>query len=313
MKRKKIINRLIHKAIPLWIVLWLVFNSTMVVAIAEYYIMKKNFNEYVVKLSKTTQSPEELVQILKQAVLPQSGYTLTVTWGDVGQQLLQSGVIDQGKYKELFSGDTVSLNHMRYLENKSSDQMVINEENSRFMVNTLWALGLVNKSKILDEGSMQIYGKGDVMNFASTGGWNLGTKATNQVYSSTKIIELTPEQEIQVQKIARNVYRPCCGNHSEFPDCNHGMAALGYIQLAVKQGVTEDRIYKDILALNSFWFPQNYIELAAYFNKEGKEWKDIDAKLALSADYSSAQGAQKIKQSIQNIPGLNNSGGSCGT
>lgn len=310
--KKRIINLLIRKVIPLWIVLLLILNSSMAVGIVEYYLMKKNFNTYILQLSKTTKSPEELVRVLKQEVLPQNGYTLAVTWGDIGQQLLQSGVIDQVKYKELFSSDPVAINNMWHLQNKSSDHMVINENNSRFMVNTLWGLGLVNKSKILDEGSMQTYGKGDVMNFASTGGWNLGTKPTSQLYSSAKIINLTPEQEQIVQKIAMNVYRPCCGNHTEFPDCNHGMAALGYIQLAVKQGISEKRIYKDLLALNSFWFPQNYIELAAYFNKDGTQWKDVDAKLALSADYSSSSGAAKIRQSIQNIPGINNGGGGCG-
>lgn len=312
MMKEKIILFLTRKAIPLWIVLLLILNSTMAVGIVEYYLMKKKFNAYVLQLTKTTKTPEELVQILKQEVLPQNGYTLAVTWEDVGQQLISSGVIDEVKYKELFSSDPVGLNHMWHLQNRSSDRMIINEGNARFMVNTLWGLGLVNKSKILDEGSMKTYGQGSVMNFASTGGWNLGVKPTSQLYSSAKIINLTQEQEQVVQKIARDVYRPCCGNHTEFPDCNHGMAALGYIQLAVKQGILEKRIYKDLLALNSFWFPQNYIELAAYFDKDGKKWKDVDAKLALSAEYSSASGASKIRQSIQNIQGVNNGGGGCG-
>ena len=179
------------------------------------------------------------------------------------------------------------------------------------MVNTLWALGLVNKSKILDEGSMQKYGEGDVMSFASTGGWNLGTRPTEELYSSSKIIELSEKQEELVRKIAVSVYRPCCGNHTEFPDCNHGMAALGYIQLAVKQGVSEKRIYQDLLALNSFWFPQNYVELAAYFQKQNIDWKNVDPKLALSSEYSSADGMQKVRESVQSIPGIGPQGGGC--
>lgn len=180
------------------------------------------------------------------------------------------------------------------------------------MVNTLWALGLVNKNKILTEGSMKTYGEGDVMRFASTGGWNLGTKQTSELYASTEIIKLTSEQEEIVKKIAQNVYRPCCGNSTEFPDCNHGMAALGYIEAAVAQGVSEKQIYKDLLKLNAFWFPQQYVELAAYLNSQKTDWDKVDAKVALSSQYSSAQGAQQTQQNVQNIPGLNIQQGGCG-
>lgn len=293
-------------------VLLLLLNSSILFGFIEYYVMKRNFNEAILALSKTTKDPQELVRLLKQEVLPQKGYTLAVRWGDVGKQLVESGVIDEAKYKELFANEAVAQEHMWHLANSSNDQMVINEENSHFMVNTLWALGLVNKSKILDMGSMRTVGDGDFMNYASTGGWDLGTKPTRELYSLAEIIKLTPQQEALVEKIARTIYRPCCGNHTEFPDCNHGMAALGYIQAAVKQGVSQERIYKDLLALNSFWFPKNYVELAAYFNKEGKQWGNIDASLALSSKYSSAQGSQQVRASIQDIPGLNNSGGGCG-
>jgi len=273
--------------------------------------MKKNFNKSVLELSKTTGSSEELVQLLKQEVIPQKGYVLAVKWNDVGKLLLSTGAIDKKAFEELFIDEPVGAKHMWHLENNSKDQMMISEGGSRFMVNTLWALGLVNKSKILDEGSMQKYGEGDVMSFASTGGWNLGTRPTEELYSSSKIIELSEKQEELVRKIAVSVYRPCCGNHTEFPDCNHGMAALGYIQLAVKQGVSEKRIYQDLLALNSFWFPQNYVELAAYFQKQNIDWKNVDPKLALSSEYSSADGMQKVRESVQSIPGIGPQGGGC--
>lgn len=305
------IPKILLKAIPLWMVFILILNSSMIVGFLEYYVMKRNFNKAIVELSEKTKSPEQLVQILKTQVLPQTGYTLSVRWNDIGTQLLKSGVIDQKKYEELFVNEPNIKKHMWYLSNASKDHMVINETNSRFMVNTLWAFGLVNKSKILDEGSMKTVGEGNHMNYASTGGWNLGSKPTEELYSSTSIVKLTPEQEELVKKIAQNVYRPCCGNHTEFPDCNHGMAALGYIQIAIQQGISEKQIYKDLLALNSFWFPQNYVELAAYLQKEGTDWKKVDAQQALSREYSSAQGAQKIRQSIQGLPGFNSQGGGC--
>lgn len=304
--------RFFKKAIPLWLAVILVFNSAAVLGFVEYYIIKKNFNKQIIELSRKTKSPEDLAKILQQEVLPQKGYKLAVKWNDIGKLILESGAIDKTKYEELFANEPKAIESMKHLNKSSDENMEINEANSRFMVNTLWALGLVNKSKILEEGSMKKYGDGNFMNFASTGGWNLGTVETSQLYSSKDIIKLTPEQEEIVKKIAENVYRPCCGNHTEFPDCNHGMAALGYIELAVRQGVSEKRIYQDVLALNSFWFPQNYIELAAYFQKQNTEWKKVDAKLALSSQYSSAQGAQQVKQSVQSVPGLNVQGGGCG-
>lgn len=309
---KKRYKKILSRVIPLWLILILLVNSIMATGFVEYYILKKNFNAQISALAKTTKSPEELVQILKQKVLPQKGYKLSVKWNDVGKQLLESGVIDKKKYDELFVNDPAAKKEMAHLMNDSNDLMVINEGNSRFMVNTLWALGLVNKSKILEEGSMKTVGNGNHMNYASTGGWNLGSKPTSELYSSAEIIKLTAEQQELVKKIAQNVYRPCCGNSTEFPDCNHGMAALGYIELAIAQGVKEEEIYKDLLKLNSFWFPQQYVELAVYFDKEKTDWKKVDPKLALSSQYSSAQGSRQVQQSIQNIPGLNVQQGGCG-
>lgn len=310
--RKIKFRKILKKAIPLWMVAVLIFNSSMAVGFIEFYIMKKNFNNAVLKLSKTTKDPNELVQILKQEALPQKGFTLGVTWGDIGVKLLESGIIDRAKFEEVFKEEPQSKEQMKYLEKGSLDKMTINEKNSHFMVNALWALGLVNKSSVLDSGPMKTYGKGDPMGYASTGGWNLGAKPTAELYSSQALIQLTPEQEALVKKIAENIYRPCCGNSVAFPDCNHGMAALGYIELAVKQGLSEDKIYKDVLALNSFWFPQNYFEMAMMMKKQGTEWTKVDPKLALSSQYSSSQGAARVRQAVQDVPGINVQGGGCG-
>lgn len=315
MKRKNSKTQLkgiLYKAVPLWLVIVIVFNSVFSISFLEYLIMKKNFNEAIASLAKTTKNPDDLVQVLKQKVLPQNGYVLAVVWGDIGKQLLESGAIDKVKYDQQFAAEAGSKEMMQYLERFSVNHMTVNEKNSHFMVNTLWALGLVNKSKTLEEGPMRTTPNIETGNMASTGGWTLGAKQPMELYSSKSLISLTSEQEELVKKIASNIYRPCCGNSTYFPDCNHGMAALGYIELAVKQGVPEARIYKDILVLNSFWFPQQYVNLAAYFNKQGTVWDKVDPKLALGVDYSSGQGAQKIQQEIQDVPGLNVKGGGCG-
>ncbi|MDO8599793.1 MAG: hypothetical protein Q7R44_00065 [bacterium] len=305
------LKKILKKSVPLWAVILIVLNSVLYTGVIQYYLSQKQLQLNFLKLSESTKDPEELVNILKQEVLPGDGYRTKVSWENIGKQLVEIGVIDQEKYKKVFTDNTNGGDYLKYLEEDSQDFMTINEKNAHFMVNTLWALGLVNKSDVLTKGQMQEDPK-QTANFASTGGWTLGKKDAMSYYSAREIIPLTQEQQDLVTKIAENVFRPCCGNNTAFPDCNHGMAALGYIELAVFKGLSEDQIYKDLLAFNSFWFPQTYVEMAVYFNKEGIDWKNVDAKLALSRDYSSSSGVQRIEQSIQDIPSFQNKGGSCG-
>lgn len=297
----KNLKKILVKAVPLWMVILIAINSSMFMGIGQYYLLKKELQKNLAALAKTTTSPEELVQVLKQEVLPQKGYVTALKWKDLLKKLVEVGAIDKQKYAQ----------EANYLDADPESYMQINEANAHFMVNTLWALGLVNKSKVLDEGPMKI-GNTETANFASTAGWTLGAKPAMELYSSEVIIPLNDFQQDLVKKIAENVFRPCCGNSTAFPDCNHGMAALGYIEWAVYNGLPEQQIYKDLLAFNSFWFPQNYVEMAVFFDKLGTKWKNIDAKTALGSNYSSAQGAQKIKQAVQSVPGLQIQGGGCG-
>lgn len=310
MQKSKIKNVLL-KAVPLWMVIVIVLNSSMLMGIVQYYLLRQELQRNVKQLAATTKSPEELVQILKQQVLPQDGYKTSLKWKDLGQKLVEAGAIEKEKFEESVTSDADGKDHMKYLDGASEDNISISEKNSHFIVNFFWALGLANKSKVLDEGQMKT-GTTPTANFASTGGWTIGAKPVMEIYSSESIIPLSDEQQELVKKIAENVFRPCCGNPTSFPDCNHGMAALGYIQWAIYNGLSEDQIYKDLLAFNSFWFPQNYVEMAVYFDKQGIKWNKVDAKLALGKDHSSAQGAARIRQSVQNVPGIQSQGGGCG-
>lgn len=308
---KSKLKKILSQTVPLWMVILITLNSTMVMGIAQYYLLQKEMKANLQSLAKTTENPEQLVQILKQQVLPQNGYTTSLKWKDLGKKLVEIGAIDKAKFEASVANDVDGKSSMKYMEESSEDRISISERNAHFVVNFFWALGLANKSKVLDEGSMKT-GQTPAANFASTGGWTLGSKPVMEIYSSAEVIPLTAEQQDLVTKIAENVFRPCCGNPTSFPDCNHGMAALGYIEWAVYNGLSENQIYKDLLAFNSFWFPQNYVEMAVYFEKAGTEWKNVDPKTALGKDYSSAQGAARIKQSIQGVPGLQIQGGGCG-
>ena len=293
-KRKKISSAL---------VVFLILDALVLGAVGSYYLAQRSFAKKMAQIE--SQNPENLVKDATAKVLPAVGYTTSLSWGEIGPKLIASGVIDWEQYKDYFDG-------LDIFSGPTNEKIAINEQNSRALVNTLWALGLVNKSKVLDEGPMKTSGT-DPGNFASTGGWTLGKKEAMALYSSESLIPLTEKQQDLVQMIAANVYRPCCGNSVAFPDCNHGMAALGYIELAVYSGLSEEQIYKDLLAFNSFWFPQTYVEMAVYFQKQQNlDWDKVDAKTALSYDYSSAAGAAKISKQVQNVPGLQSQGGSCG-
>ena len=309
-KRLKRFKFSLKKSIPLWMVLAIVLNASLITGLSEHFLMRLEIKKAIAQLSATTQKPEVSTQKIKQEVIPQEGYKTSMKWGSLAKRLVEVGAIDKQKYQGIFTPSDGGL-EMKYLDEDSQEPISINEKNSRFLLNTFWALGLTNKSKVLDEGPMKT-GKTPLNNFASTAGWTLGAKKATELYSSTEIIPLTQEQQDLVKKIAENVFRPCCGNSTAFPDCNHGMAALGYIELAVAGGLSENQIYKDLLAFNSFWFPQTYIDLALYFDKQNIAWKNVDAKLALSSNYSSAQGYQRIKQTIQPVPGVQSPGGGCG-
>lgn len=304
-------KKILKKSIPLGVALILTFNVILAAGLVGYYFLKKDFDQKTQELLRQN-DPEAMVEQLTQQVIPADGYTTSLKWGDIGPKLVELGAIDKEQYQEIFNSNTNGKQELDILEATSDKSITINENNGRFVVNTLWALGLTNKSKVLDEGPMAT-GETPTGNFASTGGWTLGTKDAMELYSSQEIIPLTPEQQDLVEKIAANVYRPCCGNDTAFPDCNHGMAALGYIELAVANGLTEEQIYQDLLAFNSFWFPTTYVEMAVYFQQEEDlSWDQVDPQLALSNEYSSALGAQKISQAVQNVPGLKSQGGSCG-
>ncbi|MBI2319782.1 MAG: hypothetical protein HYU75_22980 [Betaproteobacteria bacterium] len=133
------------------------------------------------------------------------------------------------------------------------------------------------------------------LNYASTGGWNLGKEANGGAYFNRfSIVPLTAHQEALVVKVARHSFRPCCGNSTFFQDCNHGSALLGLLALGAAQGLSETELYREALAFNAFWFPNNYVHTALYFKAVRKiQWHDVDARRVMGADFSSASGWKK--------------------
>jgi len=129
-------------------------------------------------------------------------------------------------------------------------------------------------------------------------------------YSKYNFVSLTPEQQALVEKVSKGIYRPCCGNSTYFPDCNHGMAMLGFLELMASQGKTEEEMYQAALVVNSFWFPSTYQTIAKLMESRGIQWKDVNSKEVLGANFSSASGYRRVLSQIQ--PVQSGGGNSCG-
>ena len=264
-----------------------------------------------------TASPAAGPPILNQAdgAVPSSeisGETeLPVVWGDMGSEMIKSGVIDANKFEAIYQGrGGLNAQEKELLYGMSNGRLKINSENSGIILNLLWALGLGNKNNILENGEMTDPQYGGAGNFASTGGWTIASGNPMDHYSRHLFVVLTADQQALVDRVSRNIYRPCCGNSTHFPDCNHGMAMLGLLELMASQGVSENDMYKYALKVNEFWFPDNYATIDAYLKTQGRSLETADPKEILGAEYSSITGYQNILKLVTSP--VNRNEGSCG-
>lgn len=281
--------------------------SALILASAWVYTTGLKANEIGQKQigSQATQ-----VSALEEAVLPSDGVILPVSWGDLGAKLVSVGAIDADKFKAIYDqrgAFTDEYNNL--LLGQNNGNLKITQENSGYLLNLFWALGLASKNEILENGEMTDRAYGGAGNFASTGGWTLAKGDPIDHYSKHKFFNLTPEQQAMVDKVSRGIYRPCCGNSTHFPDCNHGMAMLGLLELMASQGVSEKDMYKAALAVNSYWFPDTYLTIATYVQGKGVAWEQVSPKEMLSADYSSGAGFQNIQSQVSAPAG--GGGGGC--
>ncbi len=261
-----------------------------------------------IKFSYSKLAPTKTSQVtdLSQTaeVLPDS-VNLGISWGDVILKMIKEGAIDKDKFLKRHPEAE------QLLQSPNNNSIIVTQENSALILNLLWPLGISNKTQVLSESPMGTKYKGQEGNFASTGGWTLGAQDGGKLFNSKSLVNLTSEQENLVKKIAANIYRPCCGNSTHFPDCNHGMAMLGLLELMASQGVSEQDMWKTALAVNSYWFPNNYLTIATYMKNKGVDWKDVNSQEMLGIDYSSSQGYARIASQVAQ-PQQQSSGGGNG-
>ncbi|MGE3738365.1 MAG: hypothetical protein AB7I59_02540 [Geminicoccaceae bacterium] len=239
------------------------------------------------------------------SVLPEKGHMSRVELRDAVLKLIQHGAIDPEKFEAMYRGRGGLPAELRYLMRWPSHLPIrLTRENAALYVNILWPLGLANHLNANDASPLNGPSLGT---FASTGGWSLGKAASGgEYFNKLPIVEITPEQEALAAKVAKSTYRPCCDNSTFFQDCNHGSALLGMLELGAAQGLSEDELFREALAFNSFWFPDNYLRTALYFKVvEKKDWAEVDPRIVMGARYSSLSMWQaQVQTALARIPNL---------
>ena len=288
-------------------------DALLLVLIGGYFIIhaQNNCLNEAASLAKT----KVLAPCIQTEVLPPTGFKSKIVLGDIILKMEQDGIIDKSKVEALYKQQGgLTKDELTMLSSPTTQPLTINTQNEVWLVNMLWGIGLGNYMNVNKQSP--IY-QSDVNGFASTGGWTLG-KSDNggDYFNKYNLISLSPTQQERVKQLAETIYRPCCNNPTFFPDCNHGAAAMALIELGVSEGLSDNDIYKTVLGFNSFWFPNNYLETALYFNRvKHTDWNNIDPKVVLSSSYSSISGwIQNVDTPLQKekifIP--SQSAGSCG-
>src|SRR3989344_3690721 len=265
-------------------------------------------------LLKVPSSPEQAAAAIQKEILafetkilPAKGVELPIGWGNLGAQLVETGTIDIDKFRALYSQqDGVGPEIEGLLRKEGNSKIVITKESAPILLNIFWALGLANKNEILDNGPMtdEKYG-GNPGGFASTGGWTLAKGGAMEHYSMHRLVGLTSEQQELVERVAKNIYRPCCGNSTHFPDCNHGMAMLGLLELMASQGVSEQEMYRAALKANTLWFPNQYATIDRYLVARGSSLANANPQEILGRTYSSGSGFAQIAAAAPAEPASN--------
>lgn len=253
---------------------------------------------------------QRVAELAEKDIPKEEAIVLQARWDDLGARMIQAGVIDGKKFEAVYAGQGGLTDETKQLlYGMDNGNLVVTSKNAGVVLNLLWALGLGNKNVILEKGRMTDPRYGGAENFASTGGWTLAKGDAMGHYSAHPFIALTAKQQTLVESVSGNIYRPCCDNPAIFPDCNHGMAMLGLLELLASQGATEEQMYKAALEMNRFWFTGQYEMIDRYLVSKGRAPSEVNSKEILGKEYSSASGFARVASSVK---GVSQGGGSCG-
>ena len=286
------------KNAKLSISLLLAFLIGLILALQIWYLPDQQLAQPSSDLSADPTPPDINVADLVREIHPHGGVTLPVVYGDIGPQLIQVGAIHLDAFTAAYeqAGQPLTPEQLEILQSGSNEAIVIDQENAYFLLNLFWALGLTNQNVILTDGQMMDAGASQVGRFASTGGWTLGNLDPTDLFASQALVALTADQHNLVEIAANLVYRPCCINHTGFPDCNHGMAMLGFLELMAAQDASLEEMLVAAKYINAYWFSSQAYDLALFFKAaDGLNFSEVPTREAMSVDYFSSYGYAQVR------------------
>ena len=201
---------------------------------------------------------DEVLHAITPAGRPGSDDPLAVRGlGPLVRRLVEAGAIDTARLDTALTqmGHPLTRRQRDVLGGRNL-ALRLDTADAAFLLNALWPLGLVNRNAVLTQGPMAGTTGGRVMLFASTGGWKLSRAPVADLYASEALIPLNAVEQARLMRVSHAVYRPCCDNPTDFPDCNHGMAMLALLTLQTAQGADDDALFAAARAANAVWFPQ---------------------------------------------------------
>ncbi|MCL5011288.1 MAG: hypothetical protein M1594_00090 [Candidatus Marsarchaeota archaeon] len=251
---------------------------------------------------------------VESEVVPTQGYVLPIKWGDSVKKLVDSGALNVTALSSILqqSGQPLTIEELQILNGTNNENITINSNNTLFDLYVLWGIGISDNNTIINNGPLMQ--NGNPNNFASTGGYlPLG----NLMIGQLNLINLTTSQQSIANEAAFNSYRPCCDNPTGFPDCNHGAAALGLIELMASQGNDINSTFEAVKDFNSYQFTQQYVEEGVYFASQGADWNSVPASTVVNYNFSSATGSGYVMQYLQKYnllsqPASSSGDASCG-
>lgn len=218
-------------------------------------------------------------------------------------RLVEAGVIDPVRFLEVYKGRVPIPKWVSLVLDGKPQELILSLENAPFNLNLLWPIGLATKTAFNNESPIN---GSDLPYFASTGGWTLGRENNGAAYfNKVETLSLSSQQASLARRTAEKIFRPCCGNSAFFQDCNHGSAMLGLIEMAASNGQSQESIAKLGKIANGLWYPQEYIEMALFFDAvKDISWEKVPADMILSSKFSSIGGWQNNVHAVLLDKGL---------
>ncbi|KKU44050.1 MAG: hypothetical protein UX59_C0004G0001, partial [Microgenomates group bacterium GW2011_GWA1_46_7] len=125
-----------------------IFVSAVIVGGALIYTSQPDKGKSAELLAQNSQGQNvQGVTIDENSIIPQEGIELPITWADLGAQMVEKGVINGSQFESLYTQRGGMDEEMKkILYGQDNGKIKMTPQNSGFLLNVLWALGLGNKN-----------------------------------------------------------------------------------------------------------------------------------------------------------------------